>query len=323
MFIQKVEKTVAYLEKRVKDFGIECEKVYVSLSGGVDSAVVVTILSRAFGLENVVALFRDIRSNPRHRDDVRALQKAVGFRLMELDANPFYDMFLEQCKEQFAEIGVAWRDENSPEAISDGWGGAYASLKSRFATPFAGFVAKAIDGGNGRIYGTGNAEEDLLLRYFDKFGDGAVDNNILVGLTKVEVRQIALWFATVYDADIFRRIAEKLPSADLQANGNVHNDESELSEWARAMGYNVRLSYGTTETEGNIAWIVKQDIDLGVVTGEKADWSAEKLATTLGYNRDQVLLTLFVRKIEVATRHKALGIPGVERKELRAQGLVD
>jgi len=323
MFKKSIEQTIGYLESKTKDFGVGCKKVYVSISGGVDSAVVVTFLCRVFGPENVVAMYRDIRSNPVHKRDVKELQEVLTFNLIDLDVNPFYDMFLDKCKEEFSKCGLPWYEENSRQAVKNGWDGAYASLKSRYTTPFAGFISKAIDGGGGRIFGTGNLEEDILLRYFDKFGDGAVDNNILAGLTKMEVRQIALWFARAYDAKIFERIANKKPSADLQANGDAHNDESELTAWAHNMGFDISLTYGDCEREGNIAWAVKQDLDLEVVRGSREELGESELVCELGYSQSQVQLILFVRAIEKATRHKELGIPGTRRLELRKKGLVD
>ncbi len=321
MFIKPIEETVKFLVKEAKKYGAGCKKVYVSLSGGVDSAVVVMILTRAFGAENVVAVHRDIRSNPQHKIDAEALAETCGFRLICWDLNPFYDQFLAMSQADFIATDLPWVDEG--EKIDDvSWVNAYASLKSRMMTPFAGFIAKAIDNGNGRIYGTGNIEEDFLLRYYDKFGDGAVDNNILVGLTKMEVRQIALWFGQQYNAPICKQIAEKLPSADLQANGDTHNDENELTLLARSWGFTIHLSYGTCIEEGNIAWICKQELDLGVVRGKRARWT-KALRSKLGYTDEQVELTMFMRKIEKSTRHKALGIPGVTRNQFRHAELVD
>lgn len=323
MFTKSIEQTVSYLEKRACDFGQGCERVYISLSGGVDSAVVCTILCRAFGPENVVAMYRDIRSNPVHDRDVEQLQKALGFKLLRIDANPLYDMFLDKCRKEFDNVGIEWAEEGSEVSKCNGWDSAYASLKSRFTTPFAGFIAKAVDGGGGRIFGTGNLEEDVLLRYFDKFGDGAVDNNILVGLTKMEVRQIALWFVKKYKAKIFERIAKKTPSADLQANGDAHNDENELTAWAKSMGFNIALSYGDCENEGNIAWAVKEDMNVGIITGKRRNWCRQDLFRKFRYTKEELDVIMFMREIEKSTRHKALGIPGVEREELRNQGFVD
>ncbi len=321
MFIKPIEETVEFLVKEAKKYGAGCKRVYVSLSGGVDSAVVAMILTRAFGADNVVAVYRDIRSNPKHKADAQNLAKVFGFQLICLDLNAFYDQFLAMSQVEFRANGMLWVQEGKSTDDAS-WINAYSSLKSRMMTPFAGFISKAIDNGNGRIFGTGNLEEDYLLRYFDKFGDGAVDNNILVGLTKMEVRQIAVWFGQQYNAPICKKIAEKLPSADLQANGDAHNDENELTTWARRSGYDIALSYGTCTAEGNIAWICKQDLDKGIVRGKRSRWT-KALQNRLGYSDEQVRLTLFMRQAEKSTRHKALGIPGVTRKELRQKELVD
>ncbi len=323
MFTKPIAEIVKYLEKRAKDFGEGCQKVYVSVSGGVDSAVVVAILCRAFGPRNVVAVYRDLRSNPKHLADVEDMQKALGFNLIKLDLNAYYDNVLGQIRKQMLYLGLGWCDEGSNEAKEKGWENGYASFKSRAVVPIAGFLSKAIDEGKGRIYGTGNAEEDLIFRFYDKFGDGAVDNNLLVGLLKVEVRQLALWLAKEYKADVFQRIAEKIPSPDLKANGDAHNDEDELSDWARQLGFDLRFSYGDLEKEGNIAWVVKEDLDRGVVKGKRKHFNEKMLALNLAYTKEQIQLIMFARAIEKSTRHKNLNIPGVTRKELREKNLVD
>jgi NAD+ synthetase len=321
MFTKTAEKVVEYLSQEARELGRGCQKVYVSLSGGVDSAVVAMILTRAFGPENVVAVYRNVRSNGAHENDARQLAKAFGFKLMCFDFNSFYDAFLEECRDKFLSNDLPWIEEGEKNGKTD-WTGAYASLKSRMMTPWAGFISKAIDENGGRIFGTGNIEEDLLLRYYDKFGDGAVDNNILAGLTKMEVRQIALWFGLQYDAPICKKIAEKLPSADLCNNGDAHNDENELTALARSWGFDIALSYGTCGEEGNIAWICKQELDFGVVRGRRSRWTYA-LKDKLGYTREQTLLTFFMRRMEKSTRHKELGISGVTRQQLRGQDLVD
>lgn len=323
MFIKPVEEVIERLEQRARELGKGCRRVFVSCSGGVDSSVVATVLCRAFGADNTVAMHRMIKSAPKHRADVAALQQTLGFRLIAIQADELYDAFLAVCREQFKSAGLAWHMENSAEAQNAGWDAAYASLKSRFTTPFAGFIAKAVDEGRGRIFGTGNAEEDVFLRYYDKFGDGAVDNNILNGLTKAEVRQIACHFAKMYRDDIFYRIASKTPSADLLARGDDHNDENELTGWARKMGFDITISYGTIEEEGNVAWALKQDLDHGIIMGRHAELSREQLKERFGYAEEELQLILFLRRMEQDTRHKALPLPGLPREVLRKEGFVD
>ncbi|MFC1533449.1 ammonia-dependent NAD(+) synthetase [Thermodesulfobacteriota bacterium] len=324
MFIRPIEEVIDRLVIRSRELGEGCSRVFVAASGGVDSTVVTTILCLSFGPEYVVALFRNIKCDPQHLEDVKALKKILGFRLIKLDLTEEYDNILRKIKDQFIEEGLDWIEEGTNAAEKSGWKESYASLKSRFTTPLAGFISKAIDNGKGRIFGTGNAEEDGLLRYFDKFGDGAVDNNILDGLTKMEIRQLALYFYERFDdGEIFKRIAEKIPSADLWGCGDMHNDEEELANWARNMGYNkARITYGNLEKEGTIAWVLGQDEKFGVVSGEKSNWNKTELIDEYGYNEEEVQNILFTRHLEKSTRHKTEPPLGLSRKILKGEGYV-
>jgi hypothetical protein len=264
-------------------------------------------------------LYRDILSSPKHYVDVQELNKIFNFGLISIDLNSEYNSILNKVKNNFERLGLPWSEEGAPEADEAGFTNAYASFKSCSTTPLASFISKAIDSGRGRIFGTGNGEEDGLLRYFDKRGDGAVDNNILSGLTKAEVRQLARHLG------VPEQIITKMPSADLEGNGDVHNDEEQLSKWAKAAGFDINLSYGASDgsKEGNIAWAWKQDVEKGVITGERKDFSAEKMRRLYAYYQEQSDLILFLRQIEKSTRHKVEPIPGLERAVLMDLGVVD
>ena len=325
MFIRPIEDVVDRLVKQAKELGKGCNRIFVADSGGVDSTVVTTILCLSFGPENVVALFRNIKCDLKHLEDLKELKKVLGFRLINLDLTEEYESILQKIKDRFLEENMEWFEEGTEIAEKNGWKESYASLKSRFTTPVAGFISKAIDGGKGRVFGTGNAEEDGLLRYFDKFGDGAVDNNILDGLTKMEVRQLALHFSKRFEnGQIFRKIAAKIPSADLWGCGDMHNDEEELTAWARNMGYSkARITYGDLEKEGTIAWVMSQDDKNGVVTGERDSLNRSELIREFGYNEEEVENILFVRDIERSTRHKVSPPEGLCRKILKQEGYVE
>lgn len=313
------EKLKLMVMARARELAGKCEKVFIGMSGGIDSSTVAAISVLEFGPENVVGAYRDIRSNPKHLQDVKLLQAMLGFKLICIDGNKMYDDFLDQAKKQFEEAGLLWADEGTPEADELGFTNAYASLKSRFTTPMAGFISKAIDKGNGRVLGTGNGEEDGILRYFDKFGDGAVDNNVLNGLTKAEVRQLAIYL------EIPMQIVTKIPSADLEASGDAHNDEDQLTAWAKKLGFpDLKISYGAPDgsTEGNIAWAWKEDIERGVITGEKREMPVEKMKLFYDYTKEQLDVILFLRVVEKSTRHKVEPIPGLERKILLEAGAV-
>ncbi|MFH1187951.1 MAG: NAD(+) synthase [bacterium] len=318
--IKDLGKLAAMLINRALELGQGCKKVFVAVSGGIDSALVAAILCKAFGPENVIGLYRDIRSNPIHKQDAELLQSIFKFKLICVDANRMYDEFIRIVKEWFLKSGLSWAEEGTPEADELGFTNAYASLKSRLTTPMAGFISKAIDGGNGRIFGTGNGEEDGLLRYFDKFGDGAVDNNILNGLNKAEVRQLARFLG------VPERIICKTPSADLEACGDKHNDEYQLTSWAKKLGFpNLTISYGASDgsEEGNVAWAWDQDLKFEVISGSKADMTSEELLSYFGYSEEELQIILFLREVEKMTRHKVGPIPGLGRKLLIEAGVID
>jgi NAD+ synthase len=316
--IKKIQPLADYMVEKAREYGAGCEKVFVAVSGGIDSATVAAILVRAFGKENVIGLYRDIRSDPKHFADALLLEKALGFKLVRLDLNDEYDSILAKIKTEFDRLGLPWSDEGTKEAFETGRMGAYESYKSRAMTPIAGFVSKMIDNGRGRIFGTGNGEEDGLLRYFDKYGDGAVDNNLLAGLNKAEVRCLARYLG------VPERLVTKKPSADLQGNGDRQNDEDSLIAWASKLGYDVKISYGAPDgsEEGNVAWAMKEDIKNGIVTGVRSGKFGCSELTEL-YGRERAELILFLREVERSTRHKASPPVGTKREELLAVGLVD
>lgn len=314
-------KDFAGLERALVEFARThaegCEKVYVAVSGGVDSSLTVAVLCKAFGPENVVGMYRNIRSDPKHMVHVELLQSVFGFKLICVDGNDIYDDILGQLRNEFERNGLPWFEENSSRALDAGFTNAYASLKSCLTTPLSAFIAKAIDSGKGRIFGTGNGEEDVCLRYFDKRGDGAVDNNMLAGLNKAEVRQMASYMG------VPEPIILKTPSADLEARGDLHNDEDQLSRWAASMGYDLRISYGSSDgsKEGNIAWAWREDLLSGVVTGWNSEMPRRELHQI--YGREKTDLIFFLREVEAATRHKVQPIPGLARRKLGIAGLVD
>lgn len=306
-----------YLVSKAREYGAGCDKVFVAFSGGIDSATVVTLLCKAFGSKKVVALYRDIKSNPKHLSDARILEEKFGFKFIALDLNDEYESIITKTKAEFERLGLDFADEMTEEAKSSGMANAYESLKSRFMTPIAGFVSKMIDSGRGRIFGTGNGEEDGMLRFFDKYGDGAVDNNLLAGLNKAEVRQLARHLG------VPECIITKTPSADLQGNGDVHNDEDALTGFAKARGYDIRISYGASDgsKEGNVAWAMKEDLKAGVITGARGNEGRESLAES--YGEEKADLILFLREMERTTRHKSGAPIGPKREEMIAAGLVE
>lgn len=315
MIISKKELKNYLVDKLQTKYGVGCRKHYVALSGGVDSSLVASLLCWAFGTENVVAMYRNLHSNPIHWQHAQALQKKFGFKLIYIDANPLEEILFAQMKEQFELQGLRWEDGSVPRAKAADMV-AFSSGRSRFNTWASGIISKKIDNGRGRIYGTGNGEEDYILRYFDKFGDGAVDNNILAGLNKAEVRQLALYIG------VPREIVVKTPSADLEACGDGHNDEDQLTAWARNKGYDIKISYGAPDgsEEGNVAWAWRETLEKHWL--ESHEKPSLPRFDGYGYTKEQIDLICFLYELRQETNHKVLGIPGTSRSKMMRLGLV-
>ena len=64
-------------------------------------------------------------------------------------------------------------------------------------------------------------------------------------------------------------------------------------------------------------------MNIGIITGKRRNWCRQDLFRKFRYTKEELDVIMFMREIEKSTRHKALGIPGVEREELRNQGFVD
>lgn len=313
------EKADKVFGNRWRELTDGCQRILVAGSGGVDSALTIGQACRYLGRERVTVIYRDIKSNPQHAEDIKLLQEKFGFRLYCVNANPVYDLIVSQVKEQFLANGDLWADEDSPEAEKLKFSEAFKSLKSVLTVPYADFIAKAIDFGKGRIAGTGNCEEDFVFRYFNKRGDGAVDFNILNGLFKLEVWQFADYIG------VPKRIIDKIPSADLTGKGDKHNDESELASWAKSMGYDIEITYGSYKKmeEGLGAWAWRENHKWGVITGERRHFDGDALKYSLEYSAQQTMMILFLREVTMITQHKVNpAIPGMEREILLAEGAV-
>lgn len=182
-----------------------------SVSGGIDSAVVLALCARAMQQQG------------------SPIAKNIGV------CQPIHssDWALQRGKENIAACGATEVVINQTE-IHEQLGGlveaatgitgkdfARGQLRSYMRTPPAFYVAQLFsqEGTPAIVMGTGNMDEDLYLGYFCKAGDGVVDVQVISDLHKSEVFAIA----GVLDVPAATRSAA--PSADLWES---QTDEDEL-----------------------------------------------------------------------------------------------
>lgn len=173
------------------------KKGVVGLSGGLDSAVVLEVMVESLGSNNVYALIMPEEGLTRQEniDDAVKLAKKLKIKYEIVGINPFLKSL----------HNITWKQ--SKIALMNTKARIRGVLLYNFANSKSALVV-----------GTSNKSE-LLLGYFTKYGDGAVDFEVLGDLYKTEVFTLARLLK------ISDKIIKKKPSAELSIG---QRDESEL-----------------------------------------------------------------------------------------------
>lgn len=288
----------------------------LDLSGGVDSAVMLGLLARALGPENVTTVFLGINSNPDALARARECAEKFGVRFIEFDGTVLFDALITTMSASMVKAGYDLKDivgacEKDPTILG--------SIRSTLRAPW-GRAANRLSGGGIR-HGTGNEDEDRVLRFYQKGGDGEVDSNPISMLSKGEVFQLGIALG------VPRSILSARPSPDLWGVGEEHNDESEIGAYLGLKGCGipfysyVDLDTGAYKNVGLIerlhrfcdeAPLVIGDTRNGDMLfnddgfyGERPLKAALKSEAFKGIPSDVVKTLLHnARKVERATRHK-------------------
>ncbi|MCL4340596.1 MAG: NAD+ synthase [Candidatus Thermoplasmatota archaeon] len=168
----------------------------IGVSGGIDSAVVLHLLSRSVPQEKIIALYLPERdSDGANRNDIMELSKSTGIPIRTVEINPATNALSEML--------------HPVDRVSIG------NMKSRIRMTVLYYFANA---NQGIVVGTTNRTE-LMVGYYTKFGDGACDMEPIMHLLKREVRELAGYLG------VPESIIRKKPTAGLWAG---QTDEEEL-----------------------------------------------------------------------------------------------
>lgn len=172
------------------------EKAVVGLSGGVDSALTLILLAKALGNENVFAIIMPENgvTLKQNVNDAVALAKSLGVR--------YYIVPMTSILKGYS---FKWKENETSKA----------NLRARVR---ANVLYSFANTHNCLVAGTSNKSE-LMLGYFTKYGDGAVDFEVIGSLFKTEVYEMARYLK------LPARIIAKTPSAELYCG---QTDEAEL-----------------------------------------------------------------------------------------------
>jgi NAD+ synthase len=186
-----------FIRTRVYEAG--AEGVVIGLSGGIDSAVVASIAVRVLDPKNIFTLFLPSKTTPNtDLNDVQILCSQLKLELNEINIQKLVDIFSEEIQE-----------EEDPSLME------WANLKPRIRQAVLYFFANRL---NYLLCGAGNKSE-LMIGYYTKFGDGAVDILPIGDVYKTHVFQMGKYL------NVPENILSKAPSAGLWEG---QTDEAEI-----------------------------------------------------------------------------------------------
>lgn len=196
-------------DKYLENHGLSA--AVVSVSGGVDSAVTLALLKHTAELPNshlkkIIALSQPIHSSAWALERATELCKGLDIPLIVIDQSDLHNQLVgvfasAMCKNKYTF--------------------AQGQLRSYMRTP-VNYYAAQISTGEGYpavVMGTGNKDEDGYLAYFCKYGDGAVDVQLISDLHKSQVFQVGAFL------QVPPSILNAAPSADLW---DGQTDEAEM-----------------------------------------------------------------------------------------------
>ncbi len=192
----KKEQILSFLGKQMEAAGASI--AVLGLSGGIDSTLTAYLTVEALGPNRVNGLVMPGEvSRDRHMSDAEqvAEELEITYEVIEIDT----------ILQSFLEAYPAAREDR--EAVGN--------ARARIRAVLNYLVANHREG---LVIGTGNRTE-LVVGYFTKYGDGAVDCLPIGNLYKQQVRQMARHMG------IPEKIVTKTPSAELWAG---QTDEEEL-----------------------------------------------------------------------------------------------
>ena len=242
-FANGVEEAVNELTGQVIQFtkGTGAKGAVVGLSGGIDSTTVAFLCKKAFdkyNLENPDSklelyglIMPSAANSSKDEQDGIMVAKKLGINFKTVPIEPIAKIFTENLEE----INNKFHKGNL-----------YSELRGVILSRVAAEK-------NYRVMGTGNRDEDDVLGYFTKRGDGAVDNNILGNVPKRLVKELAL------ELGVPEEIINRKPTAGLWEE---QTDEGEL-------GY----TYDQAE-------IIKNGFD--------QDLTKEKIAEITGFKEEDI-----------------------------------
>jgi NAD+ synthase len=167
------------VEKRITRFikeyvsNANTEGVVLGLSGGIDSAVIAALCSKAVGGKNVLAILMPEMEtrNQKDNDDAKAIAEQFMIKMQDVDITPIVESFYE---------AIPVFDQS--DKLCKG------NIKARSRMVVLYYYANKLS----KIVCGSSDKSETLMGYFTKWGDGAADITPIMDLYKTQVRKLAI-----------------------------------------------------------------------------------------------------------------------------------
>jgi len=206
-------------------------KAVIGLSGGIDSALSAKLVADAIGKENVTTLIMPV--------------KGLSSEENIMDA-------VELCTLNGVDYSLIYIDEFIKEFEKVDWEQSKVAKMNTISRVRAVILYSYANSNNALVIGTSNKTE-ILLGYFTKYGDGAVDIEVIGDLFKTEVKELAKFLG------ISEKIINKVPTAELYPG---QTDEGELGASYDKLDAILRLYI---EEKNSINTIIKKGFNKKIV----------------------------------------------------------
>lgn len=203
-----IEEVAGALQLGLADYVLKCgfRKVFVGLSGGIDSAVVCALAARALGPQDVTGVFMPSPyTSKESADDARRLAVACGVRFLTIPIDPLYAAYRESLQPVFG--------KNSSEGVTE------QNIQARIR----GSLLMALANKEGGIVlATGNKSE-FSVGYATLYGDMAGGLSVLADVPKETVYELSR-FINKERAVIPQHSIVRAPSAELKIGQKDEDD---------------------------------------------------------------------------------------------------
>ncbi len=209
--LREIENVYRALILGIRDYTRKCgfSRVIIGVSGGIDSAVTLTLACDALGPEKVMGVFMPTRfTSQESYEDARELARNLGCHWVEIPIDSVFECFLQRVREVYKQPrGVT--EENLQARIR---GNILMTLSNQYGA---------------LVLSTGNKSE-LALGYCTLYGDMTGGLAVIGDVPKTMVYELGQ-FMNEKEQRIPERIFIKPPSAELREN---QKDEDDIPPYA-------------------------------------------------------------------------------------------